>query len=322
MSGAMELGASRILLTGARGMLARDLVPVLNRHAYVLQLSDLRGPCSCSSEILALDITKSKEVLDVVEDFRPNWIVNCAAFTNVDGAEDCSEVAHAINGIAVGNLASAANAVGAAVLQISTDYVFSGNDAAGVRKIGFDEAVLPRPIGVYAQSKYVGELLVRRLLPNNHLIVRTSWLHGVHGANFVDTMLRVGRGREELKVVDDQIGSPTWTAWLAYVLERLISKEARGMFHVASRGNISWLDFAKEIFSLANSLEVNGSDKYAVRVVPQSTAELARKAPRPAFSTLDVRKVEEFLQQECISWKEGLKQHLLAIRAMRQEKKQ
>ncbi len=295
------LQGKKILVTGASGMLAGDLLPELvSREAEILATDYLPAERHGLS-LFRLDITDYQQVKDAVTEFRPHWIINCAAYTKVDDAESQRELAFLVNGSGAGNLARAAEVSGSALLHLSTDYVFGGRGSHGERRAPYREDDLPAPCGVYGASKRYGEELVLEALGENALMVRTAWLHGQHGPNFVATMLRVGKDKKELKVVNDQVGSPTWSGFLAQVLVQLIERNARGIYHVTSRGDISWFDFAAEIFSQA---------KMDVRVLPQSTEELGRPAPRPPYSTLDLSKIEQFLGRPCLSWKEGIAQHL------------
>lgn len=292
---------SKVLVVGARGMLAGDLVPRLRLSGAEVVLCDL-NPAGCEwGELLSLDITDAPAVSALVQQERPEWIINCAAYTAVDKAESESERAFEVNAMGPANLAAAASPIGARLLHISTDYVFGGREGPPRDKVPYREDDRPYPSGVYGQSKRMGEELLRRTAGLHFVVVRTSWLHGKWGPNFVETMLRVGGERKQLRVVNDQVGSPTWTGWLADVIIKLAASKAQGFYHACSRGNISWYDFAKGIFEIA------GMD---VEVLPQTTEELARPAPRPAFSTLDTQKLESFLEQRCILWQEGVSAHL------------
>jgi dTDP-4-dehydrorhamnose reductase len=299
----MSLEKQKVLLTGAAGMLAGDLIPLLRQQGAELSLFDIRETAAAGESIRMLDITDAAAVRDVFQQIRPNWVVNCAAYTAVDKAETEYDKAFAINASALEHLALCARQSHATVLHLSTDYVFGG--AGGGHKAGtpFAEEDAAAPCGIYGQSKRFGEDLLRWASEGEFLLVRTSWLHGIHGPNFVDTMLRVGKEQSMLKVVNDQIGSPTWTGWLAHVLLRLMERDARGVFHASSHGGISWYEFAREIFHQASM---------SVDVRPQTTAELDRPAPRPPYSVFQLGKLERFLGEACISWKECVTQHLLA----------
>ena len=287
-------------------MLGGDLVPMLKSEGGELCLTSLRTEEGLPDGYLPLDITNAEEVDGLVAKFNPDWIVNCAAYTAVDAAESDKDTALAVNADGPKNLAIAGRKVGAKLLHFSTDYVFGGGSRELRQDKPYEEHEQASPCGVYGATKYLGEENIRDSeVP--HLILRTSWLHGRNGPNFLDTMLRVARDKSEIKVVDDQIGSPTWTMWLSEMAVRLIEKDAAGTFHVTSRGNISWCDFAREIFAQA------GLD---IKVSPQTTAELGRPAPRPAFSTLNVGKLEEFLGVPCITWEKCVSGHLAQTGAL------
>ena len=285
-------------------MLASDLIPRLRELGFDLVLSDR---VKKTSDIVELDITDTLAVKELVQEIEPDWIVNCAAYTQVDKAEEEKELAFKINGRGPGNLAKAAKLVSARLLHVSTDYVFGGEGQDRITPYTEDDPM--HPCGVYGQSKRYGDELVSTILGDKALIVRPSWLHGVNGPNFLDTMLRLGQQfseeKKELKVVGDQVGSPTHTAWLAEVICKLIVKDASGVFNVTSSGSVSWFDFAREIFD---------QTQLEVQVSTQTTKELGRPAPRPAFSKLSTEKLEEFLGEKCITWKESIAQHIEARR--------
>ncbi len=291
-----------ILVTGALGMLAHDLVPKLHALGARLTLSDLREGKICGLPVLGLDITSASAVAEAVANTKPQWILNCAAFTAVDDAEKQVELAHRLNSEAVGILAQSARTAGARMLHISTDYVFGADVGYGERRTPWTETMACNPCGVYGKSKRAGEAALLEILPDSSLLVRTSWLHGVYGPNFITTMIRVAQERDELRVVNDQVGSPTWSGWLAGILCELLAKDERGVFHAASRGDITWLDFAKEIFAAARMSHL--------RVLSQTTAELNRPAPRPAYSTLSVDKLERVLGREVPDFRYGMKKQL------------
>lgn len=298
----------KILITGAKGMLAADLIAEFERAGAELVLTDINADLPVSGrELIPLDITNAKEVFDLVSSLKPNYILNCAAYTAVDKAEEEGEQAFRVNTLGPANLAQAARLnPDCCLAHVSSDYVFGGGQSSEKEKrVPYLETGPYHACGIYGQSKRMGDEFLTRLAPLQTLIIRPSWLHGINGPNFVDTMLKVGREKAELgqplKVVDDQVGSPTWTVWLASVIRKLIEKDARGVFHASSRGNISWHEFAKEIFLQA---------RIKVDLRTQTTAELGRKAPRPAYSTLDVSKLENFLGERAISWQESVSSHL------------
>ncbi len=300
----MAYSNKRVLVTGAGGMLAHDVAERLSVLGANLLLVDIREVSVGSAKVSRLDITDLAQVSEFVEREKPALIINCAAYTAVDDAEKNLDRAFSINAIGPRNLALAAKSVGAVLVHFSTDYVFGNACVAGKARKPFSETDEPQPCGVYGQSKRMGDELVQAILPDHHLLLRTSWLHGAHGPNFIATILKLAGEREMIKVVDDQIGSPTWSGWLADVLVRLLKRDARGTFHVSSRGNVSWFEFAREILRQAG---------LPTRVLPQTTEQLGRPAPRPPFSTFDVSKLESFLGEPCISWQEGIRRHLQAI---------
>jgi len=227
-----------LLVTGSRGQLGRALLAVASR----------RGIPAAGHDVDTLDITDREAVGALVASLRPGVIVNCAAFTAVDACEEREEEAHRVNAEAVGHLAGAADAVGALLVQISTDYVFSGKDSRPVR-----EEDPPAPLGAYGRTKLEGER--RAALSAEHLIVRTAWLFGHGGNNFVEAILRqVEAGRTELAVVADQTGCPTLADDLAEAILDLVERGARGVVHAVNSGHTTWHGFASEIVRLASHI--------------------------------------------------------------------
>lgn len=248
-------------MTGASGMLGRDLV------------AHLEGRHEVTAVDLEVDVTDPAAVLACAREVRPGAIFHLAAWTDVDGAEEHEETAAAVNGAGSGNVAAAAAAVGAAVVVPSTDYVFDG---AGTD--GYTEDDAPSPLGAYGRTKRAGEVAALAAHPTGARIARTAWLYGVHGRNFVDTMRGLGAERDEVAVVGDQVGCPTWTRDLAPALEELVALPP-GIYHTAGGGEVSWAGFAEAVFAEA------GLD---CRVRHITTQELGRPAPRPAYSPLRV----------------------------------
>ncbi|MEA2466470.1 MAG: dTDP-4-dehydrorhamnose reductase [Thermoleophilaceae bacterium] len=264
-------------------MLGRDVVAAAERAGH-----DAVGLARAD-----LDVTDGAAVERAVATERPDVVVNCAAYTNVDGAESDEAAATRLNGHAAGLVAHAAASAGAAVVQPSTDYVFDGS-----KRTPYVESDPTGPEGAYGRSKLAGEHAVASAA-ERHFIVRTSWLFGVAGKNFADTMLALGRDRDELKVVHDQVGCPTYTGHLAEAIVRLAGTGAYGMHHVAGGGKeCSWFEFATEIFRQA---EVD------VRVVPCTTEEFPRPAPRPAYSVLGSERADAVRLPD---WREGLASYL------------
>jgi dTDP-4-dehydrorhamnose reductase len=272
----------KILVTGAAGMLGNDVVRAaefVNHEVVALGRSEL-------------DVTDRQAVMHTLFQERPGAVVNCAAYTNVDGAEDNLDDAMEANAEGAANVAAAAAEIGARVLYPSTDYVFDGSK--GEPYVESDE---PRPQSVYGQSKLAGEHETAAANPR-HYVVRSAWLFGTSGRNFVETMLSLARDHGEVLVVRDQVGCPTYTAHLADALVRLLDTEAYGVHHIASQGECSWYEFAQEIFAQA---------RLEVRVMSCTADEFGRPAPRPAYSVLGTERAEAFYLPH---WKEGLASYL------------
>jgi dTDP-4-dehydrorhamnose reductase len=252
----------RLLVTGGAGMLGQAVTAAATRLGHdVVALSRAE-----------LDITDSDHVRRVIAAAEPRAVLNCAAWTDVDGAEVAELEATRINGDGAGVVARACAEADARLVHVSTDYVFDGSsDRPWV------ESDPVGPIGAYGRSKLAGEEQIAAA-GGNHAIARTAWLYGAGGKNFVDTMLALGAGRDEVSVVTDQVGSPTWTAHLAEGLVELAERDAdTGVFHVAGGGACSWYDLAVEVFDRAG---------IGCRVVPTTAAAFQRPAPRPAYSVL------------------------------------
>ncbi len=252
-----------------------------------------------------LDITDEQAVASFYERERPQATINCAAFTNVDGAETNRELAHAVNADGAGNLARAAAQIGTPLLHISTDYVFDGTaplDDRG-RPRPYVESDPTGPRSVYGETKLAGERQVLAASPD-HTVVRTAWLYGIDGPNFVATMLRLAGEREAVQVVDDQIGSPTWSGHLAPAVVGLLERGVSGLVHLTGAGSVSWNGFAREIFRQA---EID------CRVEAITSEQMARPAPRPAFSVLDTER-DDVLPMG--PWQDGLAGYLAARAGM------
>ncbi|HEY5513682.1 MAG TPA: dTDP-4-dehydrorhamnose reductase [Geomonas sp.] len=270
-----------ILVVGSKGMLGQELMGLLGSGARGVDVGDI-------------DITDLGSVQRVLLTLKPRVVVNAAAYTDVDGCETDTELALQVNGEGVAHLAMISKEIGATLVQVSTDYIFDGG-----KQSPYLEDDPPAPLSIYGESKLAGEMNAR--FNPDHLIVRTQWLYGHAGKNFVETMLRLAGERSELAVVDDQVGSPTWTYDLALAIKALIEKGCRGTYHAANSGFVSWNGFAREIFRLA------GLD---ITVNPMSTKELGRPAPRPLYSTLDCGKLAEDTGFVPEPWQEALKRYL------------
>jgi dTDP-4-dehydrorhamnose reductase len=270
-----------ILVVGSKGMLGQELMGLYGSAARGVDVGDI-------------DITDLGSVQRVLVTLKPRIVINAAAFTDVDACETDTERALQVNGEGVAHLAMITKEIGATLVQVSTDYVFDGRKNAPYQE---DDA--PAPLNIYGESKLAGEMNVK--FNPDYLIVRTQWLYGHGGKNFVETMLRLAGERSELTVVDDQIGAPTWTYDLALAIKALIDKGCRGLYHVANSGFVSWNGFAREIF-LQSGL--------AVTVSPMSTEQLGRPAQRPLYSVLDCGKLAEDTGFVPEPWQEALKRYL------------
>jgi dTDP-4-dehydrorhamnose reductase len=252
-----------------------------------------------------LDVTDAGAVQDAVRRVRPNAALNCAAWTDVDGAESHREQAFAVNADGAGNVARASSSAGVPLLHVSTDYVFAGEaprDATGAPR-PYLESDPTGPRSVYGESKLAGELQVLAASPRN-TVARSSWLFGMGGGNFAETMLRLAAEREALQVVVDQVGCPTWTGHLAPALIGLLEREVTGLVHLAGGGQVSWNGFAVEIFRQA---------EVACRVEEATSAQMARPAPRPAWSALASERQDVL---PLPPWQDGLAGYLAARAGM------
>jgi dTDP-4-dehydrorhamnose reductase len=283
----------RLLITGAGGQLAVDLLATCDDDEVTALTRE------------ELDIGDEAAVAATVREVGPDAVINAAAWTDVDGCEADPDRAHVVNALGPWWLARACRDVGAALVHVSTDYVFDGEaprDGAGDPR-AWTEADPVAPRSVYGISKLAGEQLVRETLPD-HAIVRTAWLAGAGGGNFVRTMLRVGRERGAVKVVDDQVGSPTFAADLAPALRHLAVARRAGTYHVANAGRASWFELAAATFELSG-LEVD--------LQPQPSSALDRPAPRPAWSVLETRHARLSGVPELPHWRDGLERLLVEL---------
>jgi dTDP-4-dehydrorhamnose reductase len=278
----------QVLLTGARGMLAAEVIALAPPDA-ALVLTDIEE----------LDITDASAVEDFCRRTRPDAIINCAAYTAVDKAEEDQATAHAVNATGPAVLAHTAAARGTPLVHVSTDFVFFGD---GGHALTEDDE--PAPRGVYACSKRDGEIAIEQA-GGQWLTVRTSWLYGTHGRSFPATILRLARERRELRVVDDQHGSPTYARNLAAALWRLVEVEARGYVHFSNSGACTWYNFAVATVreGQAQGLLDAADD---IQVVPVTTAEFPRPAPRPAYSVMSTARYTQLTGVEPPAWQEGL----------------
>ena len=279
---------NKILLTGITGQVGQELLKTLTSVGEVVGLTRQE-----------LDLTQPEKIQDKILAIHPNIIINAAAYTAVDQAEKESKLAIAINRDAPKAMAEVANKISATLVHISTDYVFDGTNHTPYKE---DDAT--NPLGMYGKSKLLGEVGIKEIC-NRHIILRTAWVYGSKGhGNFVKTMLRLGAAKEELKVVADQIGSPTWAYDIAVAITQLISQEVTpGTYHFTNSGVASWYDFALAIFAEAEKL---GFPLKIQRVLPITTAEYPTPAQRPSYSVLSKVKFNQALGIYPPYWRDSL----------------
>ena len=253
----------RILITGAYGMLGSDLREVLKNHELI------------SAGSKDLDITDKDKVMDFICEKSPEIVINAAAYTAVDDCETNYDDAYAVNALGPKNLAIACKKLDVPLVHISTDYVFDGS-----KRSPLIETDTLGPQSAYGKTKLEGEKFIQENT-DKFFILRTAWLYGLHGANFVQTMLSLAENHDEITVVDDQIGSPTYSLDLAVSIANLLNSDKYGIYHLTNEGECSWYEFSKRIFELSN---------VDVKVVPVSTEEFPRPAPRPRYSVLSNQK--------------------------------
>ena len=278
----------KILITGADGMLGSDLNRILSENHEVIL-----------TDILSLDITDLKQVKTHFNRYEPDIVINSAAFTDVDGCESKQKLAYDVNSIGPENLAIASREINSKLIHISTDYVFNGeNDKPYIENDKTD------PINVYGETKLKGEELIRNTF-DNHIILRTSWLYGIYGNNFVKTMLELSKSHDEISVVNDQRGSPTYTHDLAIAISESLENDLNGTYHLTNSENCTWFVFAKKIFELSD-IEVD--------VKPVATDEFPRPAKRPKYSVLNNGKWKKSGLTPLRSYKQALNDFLMALK--------
>jgi len=291
----------RILVVGAGGMLANDLVPLLLERGHEVLPTDVvpqSTPHGDGAEPLPhakLDKTDLEAIRATAESFRPEMVINCAAYNKVDQAESEEQQALIVNAFGVQNLCLVCQERDIPFVHFSTDYVFDGTKR-GPYTI-YDE---PNPLSAYGRSKLLGEKYVLWLLKKFYL-VRTTWLFGTHGPNFIDTMLEIGQRESRISVVNDQRGCPTWTRDLAEAVVDLVGMGRYGVYHITNSEPTTWFELAREIFRLAGM---------EVELVPVSSAQFPRPARRPLNSVLDPFPLPQLLGREMPSWRDGLTEHL------------
>lgn len=276
----------KILITGAAGMFGMVLGPCLESRGHTVRGMDKNE----------MDITSYIQVLEILSMSKPDLVIHAAAFTQVDQAESEPDLAFLVNGYGTENLAVACEKLDIPLAYISTDYVFDGQSSRPYQP--WDQT---NPLSVYGKSKLAGEQAVRDHL-HRFYIIRTSWLYGPHGKNFVETILKLSSERDTLKVVSDQFGTPTCTLTLAETVADLIATDRYGIYHATDGGITTWYDFAREIVE-------RGSEK-KVAVLPIPTTEMPRPATRPKYSVLDKTSLVQTIGRELVPWQEALSTYL------------
>ncbi|MBD3309203.1 dTDP-4-dehydrorhamnose reductase [candidate division KSB3 bacterium] len=278
----------KVIVTGARGMVGTDLLHILDEQHIETLACDLP---QC-------DILNADQFEEMVALFQPDTIIHTAAYTNVDQAESDREAARELNEIGTMHVATIAKTYQAKLVSLSTDYVFDGTQTRP-----YTEDDPPHPVGVYGETKRRGEEQIQRILGDQeYLIVRTAWLYGRHGKNFVETIRQLALQQRTLRVVDDQTGSPTYTRDLARGILALLQQNGSGIVHVTNSGVCTWYEFAKTILDYTGITDVT--------VQPISSADLQRPAPRPGFSVLDTSKFTALTGQTIRHWKHALHAYL------------
>ena len=286
----------RVLVIGAKGMLGRDLMRILRS----LGTADAhKGFEVVGWDIDEIDIRQEQDVLFKIERFRPDIVINLAAYTDVDGCEANREEAFRVNAEGMRHIAIAAKSCGAKAVYLSTDYIFDGK-----KKEPYLENDSPNPLNVYGQTKLKGEQYLQEQV-EDHLIIRTQWLYGRYGKNFVSSILHQAKEKQTLAIVDDQIGSPTYTVDLSEAILALIQHNSRGIFHAANQDVCTWYTFGQAIL---RSSRVEG-----VTLIPISSKALGRPAVRPSYSVLNTQKLEREIGLSLRHWSEALREYLWEI---------
>lgn len=275
----------KILVTGVKGQLGHDVVKLLNEKSIECVGVDIED----------FDLTSEKEVRNYITEYSPSAVIHCAAYTAVDKAEDNKELCYNVNVSGTSHIAKVCSEIGAKLMYFSTDYVFDGKG-----EVPFETSDTPNPINYYGYTKYQGELEVIKAL-KNHFILRISWVFGLNGNNFIKTMLKIGPEKGSLNVVNDQIGSPTYTSDLAKLVVDMIQTDKYGIYHASNEGFCSWYDFANEIFKKSN---------LNVSVSPISTEKYITKAKRPYNSRLSKKSLVENGFNLLPMWQDAVSRYL------------
>lgn len=283
----MDQGHGPVMVIGCKGMLGSDLCSAL---------SDSGRNC-IGVDLPEVNIADKSSLLKVFKEVKPSEVINSAAITDVDGCESHYDLAYEVNALGAGNVAEVAASNGAFLIHLSTDYVFDGSKTSPYLE---DDPI--SPIGIYGKTKSEGERLILSQAPGSSLIIRTQWLYGVNGKNFVESILGACQDRDVLKVVNDQQGRPTFTEDLAQAILKMMDLRPSGIYHVANSGQTTWHGFACAI------VEIEGLSH--IKVETLSTRELNRPAPRPLYSVLDLQKFQALTKFTLRDWKDALKMYL------------
>jgi dTDP-4-dehydrorhamnose reductase len=275
----------KILVTGSDGLIGTNILPYLSKHFEIIPMTEKHW-----------DILDRKLGEEILRTYRPDILINLAAITNVDGCEDASELAYRVNAEGAGVLAGLCGVHNVKLLHFSTDYVFDGTSTRP-----YTEEDKPNPLSVYGLSKLIGEKKVLDSRPSS-LVIRTEWIYGKGGENFISKVTKIAREKGRVEVVDDQTGAPTFAQDLAEPLKALIDQDKSGIYHVTNSGACTWFQFANEIFSIL---------RIEVPCLPISSARIQRRAKRPAYSVLDCSKLKQEAGVSLRPWQQALRQYLV-----------
>ena len=291
----------KILITGAKGQLGSQIINIINNGQSELgNIDSVYNNCEIMAlDVDELDITNLNKCKTVAKELKPELIINCAAYTNVDNCEKQEDLAFKINALGARNLAIIAEELGAKLVQVSTDYVFAGNGNEP-----YKEYDITNPLSVYGKSKLLGENYVREFC-SRYFILRTAWLYGLNGSNFVKTIMKAAKEKGELKVVNDQRGNPTYAEDLAHHILALAVTEEYGIYHCTGQGECSWYDFAKAIVEYSN---------IPCKVEPITSEQLDRAAKRPSYSSLDNMMLRCTIGNNMRDWKEALEKFISKVK--------
>jgi dTDP-4-dehydrorhamnose reductase len=287
----------KILITGSKGQLGSQIINIIkNGESELGQISELYRESEVKGiDIEDLDITNLVAVKEYINEFKPDIVINPAAYTNVDGCESNEDLAFKVNSIGARNIARACEEVKAKLIHVSTDYVFPGNG-----QVAYREYDITNPASVYGKTKLLGEEYIKQFC-SKYFIVRTAWLYGYNGKNFVKTIMKVAKERGHLDVVDDQRGNPTNAEDLVYHILKLVLTEEYGIYHCTGKGECSWYDFACKIVEYAG---------VECTVSPVTSEQFKRTAERPSYSSLDNMMLRCTVGDDMREWEEALKEFI------------